>query len=411
MVKFYRHQLANGLKVLVYPDHSTPMAALDICYHVGAKHEDPNRTGFAHLFEHLMFSGSVNIPDYDLPLERAGGENNAYTTNDYTNYYLALPKANLETGFWLESDRMLELNFSEESLNIQRNVVIEEFKQRTLNQPYGDVWALLRGMAYQVHPYNWQTIGKEISHIEDATLEEVKSFYHHFYAPDNATLVLSGNMEMEESLRLAEKWFGPIPRRGLQKPVLPVEPEQKTFREKTVERSVPDTALYMAFHMSDRRSREYYICDLISDVLSNGNSSRIYQKLVKEEKLFVELDAYISGDHDPGLFIVSGKLAKNISIEKAKKAVWLELEKMQQELVPAVELEKVKNKLEANHVYAQMNYLNMAQELALYEDIESAELINAQMDIYRSVTPADLMQVAQKIFREENCSQLNYLAK
>lgn len=411
MIQFYRHKLDNGLQVIVYPDYSTPMVALDVCYHVGAKHEDTNRTGFAHLFEHLMFGGSKNIPDYDLPLQQAGGENNAYTTNDLTNYYLTVPKANLETGFWLESDRMLELDFSEDSLNVQRNVVIEEFKQRNLNQPYGDVWALVRELAYQVHPYSWPTIGKEISHIADASLDDVKSFFYRFYAPDNAVLVLSGNVDIDDSLRLTEKWFGPIPTRNVQKPVLPVEPVQTAFREKTVERPVPDTALYMAFHMDDRRSREYYICDIISDVLSNGNSSRLYQKLVKEDRLFIELDAYISGDHDPGLFLVSGKLAQQVSIEKAQKAVWQELYKLQNELVPAVELEKVKNKLEANHIYSQMNYLNMAQELATFENIEKAELINEQLEIYRSVTPADLMQTAQKLFHPENCSQLNYLAK
>ncbi|WP_423127619.1 M16 family metallopeptidase [Gaoshiqia sp. Z1-71] len=411
MIQFYRHQLNNGLSVLVYPDYSTPMVALNLCYHVGAKYEDPKRTGFAHLFEHLMFGGSKHISDYDIPLQQAGGENNAYTTNDFTNYYLTVPKTNLETGFWLESDRMLELAFSEESLDVQRNVVIEEFKQRNLNQPYGDVWALIRDLAYRVHPYNWPTIGKEISHIADATLDDVKSFFYRFYAPDNAVLVLSGNVDVDKSLRLAEKWFDPIPCRQVIKPQLPEEPEQTVFRELTVERSVPDTALYLVFHMADRRKREYYICDLISDVLSNGNSSRLHQKLIKEERLFIELDAYVSGDHDPGLFIISGKLSKQVSIEQAKKALWNELQKLQQEPVLTSELEKVKNKLEANHIYAQMNYLNMAQELATLENIEKAELINEELNIYRSVSPAELMLTAQKIFCPENCSQLNYLAK
>lgn len=411
MVKFSRHQLANGLQIILYPDFSTPMVAMDICYHVGAKNEDPNRTGFAHLFEHLMFGGSKNIPDYDRALQEAGGENNAYTTNDYTNYYLTVPKENLEVGFWLESDRMLELDFSEESLNVQRNVVIEEFKQRNLNQPYGDVWPLLRELAYEVHPYRWQTIGKEISHIADASLEDVKKFFYNFYAPANAALILSGHIDIDESLQLAEKWFGTIPNRQVNKPLVPQEPKQTAFREKTVEREVPDTALYLAFHMADRRSRDYYVCDLISDVLSNGNSSRMYQKLIKEQKLFVELDAYVSGDHDPGLFIVSGKLAGGVTIEDAKKAIWKELNHIQNELVSVVELEKVKNKLEANLVYAQMNYLSMAQELASFENIERAELVNDQLDFYRSISSADLMQMAQKLFQPTNCSQLNYLAK
>ena len=411
MVKFYRHQLANGLQVIVYPDFSTPMVALDVCYHVGAKNENPNRTGFAHLFEHLMFGGTKNIPDYDRPLQQAGGENNAYTNNDLTNYYLTVPKENLETGFWLESDRMLELDFSEESLNVQKNVVIEEFKQRNLNQPYGDVWPLLRELAYQVHPYRWQTIGKEISHIADASLDDVKDFFYRFYAPDNAVLILSGHVDVDECLHLAEKWFGPIPNRKVNKAPVSLEPEQTACREKTVERDVPDTALYLAFHMPDRRQREYYVCDLISDVLSNGNSSRLYQKLIKEQKLFVELDAYISGDHDAGLFIVSGKLAGQVTIEQAQEAVWKELQLIQQELISPIELEKVKNKLEANLVYSEMNYLNIAQELATFENIERAELINEQTDIYRSVTNSDLMLMAQKLFQPNNCSQLNYLAK
>ncbi|WP_430972748.1 M16 family metallopeptidase [Sunxiuqinia rutila] len=411
MIKFERYKLDNGLQLIVYPDYSTPMVALDVCYHVGAKNENPERTGFAHLFEHLMFGGTKNIPDYDDALQHAGGENNAYTTNDLTNYYLTLPKENLETGFWLESDRMLELDFSEEKLNVQKNVVIEEFKQRNLNQPYGDVWPLLRELAYKVHPYQWQTIGKEISHIADASLEEVKAFFYRFYAPDNAVLILSGHVDPEECLKLANKWFGDIPNRNVNKAPIPQEPRQQEFREMTVERDVPDTALYLAFHMPDRRQRGYYVCDLISDVLSNGNSSRLYQRLVKEEKLFVELDAYVSGDHDPGLFIVSGKLAEGVTIPQAKAAIWKELQHMQQELVSAVELEKVKNKLEANLVYSQMNYLNMAQELANFENIDRAERINEQMVIYRSISSADLMLQAQELFQETNCSQLNYLAK
>jgi len=410
MIEFSRHRLANGLDIILYPDHSTPMVAFNICYHVGAKNENPNRTGFAHLFEHLMFGGTKNIPDYDIPLQLAGGENNAYTTNDLTNYYITLPKDNLETAFWLESDRMLELDFSERSLNVQKNVVIEEFKQRNLNQPYGDVWALLRELAYTQHPYRWTTIGKEISHIADASLEEVKDFFYRFYAPNNAVLVLSGNFDPDDSLRMAEKWFGEIPQRNSGNIILPQEPEQTTFRELTVERKVPDNVIYLAFHMSDRRQREYYVCDLISDVLSNGNSSRLYQKLVKEQQLFVELDAYISGDHDPGLFIVTGKPAKNVSMNQAQKSIWAELEQMKQDLVDAKELEKVKNKLEANHVYAQMGYLNMAQDLATYENIDRAEMMNDQLLWYREITAEDIRSTAQKIFRMENCSQLNYLA-
>lgn len=411
MIHFSRHQLANGLQVLVCPDYSTPMAALSVCYHVGSRDEDPERTGFAHLFEHLMFCGSVNIPDYDIPLQKAGGENNAYTTNDMTNYYLSLPKANLETGFWLESDRMLEPAFSEESLNVQKNVVIEEFKQRNLNQPYGDTWALIRKLAYQVHPYRWPTIGREISHIADASPDEVKSFFYRFYAPDNAVLVLSGNVDEQECLQLAQKWFGPIPARNVRKAPLPVEPEQTVFREQTVTRSVPDNALYLAFHMDDRKSREFVACDLISDILSGGNSSRLYQKLVKEKRLFIELDSYVSGDHDKGLYMVSGKLAANVSTDTARDAVWDELERMKEEPVPEKELEKVKNKVETNHVLSQINYLNLGQELAAWENVGRAELINDQPGLYRSVSAAEIRETAKRLFRMENCSQLNYLSK
>ncbi len=411
MINFSRHQLANGLQILVCPDRSTPMAALNICYHVGARNEHPERTGFAHLFEHLMFGGSVNIPDYDLPLQQAGGENNAYTTNDLTNYYLTVPKENIETGFWLESDRLLELAFSQESLDVQKNVVIEEFKQRNLNQPYGDVWALIRALAYEVHPYQWPTIGKEISHIENATLDEVKNFFYRFYAPDNAVLIASGNVNEDQILQLSDKWFGDIANRGVNKLVLPKEPTQKAFREQTVERNVPDSLLYLAFHMPGKLNRGYFVCDLISDVLSNGNSSRMYQKLVKEKRLFVELDAYISGDHDPGLFMVSGKLSKGVSIENAKLAILQELTEIQQELVSENELEKVKNKLEANLVYGRMNYLNVAQDLAHFENLQKAELINKQLETYRSISADEIRETAQKLFRIQNCSQLNYLAK
>ncbi len=410
MINFKRHTLANGLDIILHSDHSTPMVAVNICYHVGAKHEHPNRTGFAHLFEHLMFGGSKNIPNYDQPIYLAGGENNAYTTNDLTNYYISLPKDNIETAFWLESDRMLELDFSQSKLDIQKNVVIEEFKQRNLNQPYGDVWAILRDLCYKVHPYRWATIGKEISHIADASLDQVKDFFYHFYAPNNATMVVSGNFDENNVLALADKWFGNIPKRELGNKQLTKEPKQTEFRELTVNRNVPDNKLYLAFHMPARKDREYYICDLISDVLSNGNSSRLYQRLVKDKQIFLELDAFVSGDHDEGLFIIAGKPNKQISMKNAADAIWEELELMKSNLVNDLELEKVKNKLKANYIYAQMSYLHIAQELATYENIESAELVNKQMDIYDSIASEELLALAQNLFTKENCSQLNYLS-
>ncbi len=411
MIHFERIKLANGLTVITHRDQTTPMVAVDVCYNVGSRDEDPDRTGFAHLFEHLMFGGSKHIPSYDEPLQKAGGDNNAYTSNDLTNYYLTLPKNNIETGFWLESDRMLELAFSEQSLEVQRNVVIEEFKQRQLNQPYGDVWPLLRQLAYKVHPYQWPTIGREISHIEKATMQQVKDFFFTHYAPDNAVLVVSGDVDSIAVFSLADKWFGSIPSRNIKTRNIPQEPEQTETREQIVYRDVPNSALYMAFHMSDRLDPMYYATDLISDVLSNGNSSRMYVNLVQKEKLFTELDAYISGDYEPGLFVVSGKPADGVSLETAQKAIEKELDRMKQERVSEYELEKVKNKVEANIVYGEMNYLTKAMNLATNEVLQDASLINSQVESYRSVTSANIQDTALKIFRSENCSILRYIAK
>lgn len=411
MIHFERTRLPNGLTILIHPDKTTPMVAVDVCYNVGSRDEHPNHTGFAHLFEHLMFGGSKHIPSYDEPLQKAGGDNNAFTSNDLTNYYLTLPNDNLETGFWLESDRMLELAFSENSLEVQRNVVIEEFKQRYLNQPYGDIWPLLRQLAYKVHPYQWPTIGREISHIEKATIQQVKDFFFTHYAPNNAVLVVSGNIEPEKVIKLAEKWFGPIPARQVKPRDIPQEPEQTEMREQTVIRDVPNDSLYMAYHMSDHLSPDYYATDLISDVLSNGNSSRMYVNLVQKQKLFTELDAYLSGDFEPGLFVVSGKPSDGISLETARKAIESELDRIKQERVQERELEKVKNKVEANIVYSEMNYLTKGMNLATNEILTDASLINTQIELYRSVTADHIRNVAQQIFRPENCSVLNYIAK
>lgn len=411
MIHFERTKLANGLTVIVHQDKTTPMVAVDVCYNVGSRDEHPDRTGFAHLFEHLMFGGSKHIPSYDEPLQKAGGDNNAFTSNDLTNYYLTVPKNNIETGFWLESDRMLELAFSKTSLDVQRNVVIEEFKQRQLNQPYGDVWPLLRQLAYKVHPYQWPTIGREISHIEKATMQQVKDFFFAHYAPDNAVLVVTGDVEFEQIMILAERWFGQIPHRNVKPRNIPQEPEQTEIREQTVIRGVPNDTIYMAYHMTDRLDPMYYATDMVSDVLSNGNSSRMYLNLVQKEKLFTELDAYLSGDYEPGLFVVSGKPSDGVSLETARKAIERELDRMKQDRVPEYELEKVKNKVEANIVYGEMNYLTKAMNLATNEILDDASLINSQVESYREVTSEQIQEVSQHIFRPENCSVLNYIAK
>lgn len=410
MINYEKYKLDNGLTVIIHQDKSTPMVAIDVCYKVGSRNEDPSRTGFAHLFEHLMFGGSKNIPNYDEPLQRAGGDNNAFTTNDLTNYYLTVPKTNIETGFWLESDRMLELAFSQKSLDIQKNVVIEEFKQTTLNQPYGDVWALVRDLAYRVHPYRWTTIGKEISHIENATLDHVKDFFFHHYAPNNAVLVVAGNVQSEEILALANKWFGPIPSREIDRKSIPQEPKQTEYREKEVYRDVPNDALYMSFHMENRLHPDYYVADMISDVLSDGNSSRLYQRLVQEKRIFNSLDAYISGDYDAGLFVFSGKPSEGISLEQARKELENEIELIKNTPVDEHELEKVKNKFEANIIYSEISYLNKAQNLATLEVLDNADIINKQLVNYRAVTISDIQRVAKQLFVPENCSVLYYRA-
>lgn len=410
-MKINRHILGNGLRLVHSQDESTQMVALNILYNVGARDEHPEHTGFAHLFEHLMFGGSVNIPDYDTPLQLAGGENNAWTNNDITNYYLTVPYQNVETAFWLESDRMLSLDFNERSLEVQRGVVMEEFKQRCLNQPYGDVSHLLRPLAYQTHPYQWPTIGKDLSHIANATLEEVKDFFFRFYAPNNAIIAVTGHISFEEAVRLTEKWFGPIPRREVPVRNLPVEQEQTEERRLVVERNVPLDALFMAFHMCDHLHPDYYAYDILSDILSNGRSSRLNQRLVQEKQLFSTIDAYISGTVDAGLFHIAGKPAAGVSLETAEKAVWDELELLKQEFVGEQELKKVKNKFESTQIFGNINYLNVATNLAWFELLGRAEDMETEVKRYRSVTVEQLQQVAQTAFRKENGVVLYYKSK
>lgn len=410
MIQVNRYTLANGLRIVHNEDDSTQMVALNLLYDVGARDEDPSHTGFAHLFEHLMFGGSLHIPDYDTPVQNAGGENNAWTNNDITNYYITLPHQNVETGFWLESDRMLSLDFSPKSLEVQRQVVIEEFKQRNLNQPYGDASHLLRELAYESHPYRWPTIGKEIAHIAQATLEEVKDFFYRFYAPNNAILAVTGHISFEETVRLAKKWFGPIPARNISPRQLPAEKPQTAVRRKTVERKVPVDAIYMAFHMSNRMHPDYYVYDMITDILSNGRSSRFIQSLVQEQKLFTSIDAYISGSLDEGLLHVTGKPVEGVSLEQAEKAIWKELEKMKTVPVSEQELEKVKNRYESEQIFNNINYLNVATNLAFFELTGKAEDINEEVGKYRAVTAEQIQATSARCFVPENCSILYYKA-
>ena len=408
MITINRKILDNGLRIVHSEDKDTRMVAINVLYDVGARDEHPEHTGFAHLFEHLMFGGSIHIPDYDTHVQNAGGENNAWTNNDITNYYITLPKQNVETGFWLESDRMLSLDFNEKSLEVQRHVVIEEFKQRNLNQPYGDVGHLVRGMAFQKHPYQWPTIGKEPAHIENATLDEVKDFFFRFYAPNNAILSVTGNISFEETVALAEKWFGPIPRRDVRLRNLPEEPQQTEERRLVVERNVPVDALYMAFHKCDRRHPDYHTFDLMSDILCNGRSSRLIQHLVQQKQVFSSIDAYISGSIDNGLIQIGGKPAPGVSLEEAEAAVWQELEAMKTERIDESELEKVKNRYESEQIFSNINYLNVATNLAFFELIGQAEDINHEVEKYRAITAERIMEVSKQTFVRENCSVLYY---
>ena len=408
MLNINRHVVSNGLRMVHCKDSSTRMVALNIAYNVGAKDEHPDSTGFAHLFEHLMFGGSENIPDYDTPLQLAGGENNAWTNNDVTNYYLTVPFQNAEIGFWLESDRMLGLRFEERSLEVQRDVVIEEFKQRCLNQPYGDVSHLLRPLAYKTHPYQWPTIGKELSHISDATMDQVRDFFYTHYAPNNAVLAITGNIDFEEAVRLTEKWFGDIPSRNVTANNYQQEEEQTEERRLTVERNVPLDTLYIAYHMCSRTDPDYYAFDILSDILSNGASSRFVQRLVKDKQIFSSIDAYISGSIDAGLFHISGKPATGVSLEDAEAAIYEQIELLQAELVGEEELEKVKNKFESTQIFGNINYLTVATNLAWFELHGKAEDINTEVEKYRAVTAEQLQAVAQKAFVPTNRVVLYY---
>ena len=410
MIEFKKFRLDNGLTVIVHEDKSTPLACVNILYDVGARDEDESKTGFAHLFEHLMFGGSVNIPSYDEPLQMVGGENNAFTTNDITNYYCTVPAANIETAFWLESDRMLSLAFDGKSLEVQRSVVIEEFKQRYLNQPYGDVWLLLRPLAYKVHPYKWATIGKEIKHIEEATMADVRAFFKKHYTPSNAIMVVAGNIQFGEVKSLAEKWFGSI--ENIPKPQrnIPAEPPQTEARKMTVERDVPADSIYKVYHMCARKDEAYHTVDILSDILSRGNSSRMYKSLIKEKQLFSEVNAYVMGDMDKGLFVISGKTPPHVKMEDAEKGITEELEKIKSELVDEDELQKCKNKTESSITFSETDVLTKATNLAISELLGDADLINREIERYAAVTREGLMQQAQLMLNESNCSTLYYLA-
>ncbi|MFZ0281130.1 MAG: pitrilysin family protein [Bacteroidales bacterium] len=410
MINFSRFSLNNGLKILVHEDISSPLVAMNILYDVGSRDEDPEKTGLAHLFEHLMFGGSINIPEYDLPLQLAGGDNNAFTNNDITDYYLTVPSGNIETGFWLESDRMLELDFSQRNLDIQKNVVIEEFRQRYLNQPYGDALLLLRSLSYKVHPYRWATIGRDISHIENVRLSDITDFFFTHYAPNNAILTLTGNITPERAYDLAEKWFGPIAARRVPKRNLPAEPAQDSERKLTIEKDIPSDALYKVWHTGPRKSDDFFSLDLLTDLLAGGESGRLYTELVRKRSLFSEINAYITSDVDPGLVVLYGKLMKDTDIYNAEKAVNEVIDSFKDGTLGSPEIEKVKNKFESSTVLSNTSILNKAMNLGFYELLGDAALINREIENYRAVDKDRVKEAAQKYFTPENCSTLYYLS-
>jgi predicted Zn-dependent peptidase len=411
MIQFERFQLENGLKVVVHQDTSTPMAVVNVLYNVGAKDENPSKTGFAHLFEHLMFGGSVNIPVYDEPLQRAGGENNAYTTNDITNYYCQIPAENLETAFWLESDRMLSLAFSPKSLEVQRKVVCEEFKEHYINKPYGDAWHKMRELAYTKHPYRWMTIGASLAHVEQATMEDVKDFFFQFYRPNNAVLVVTGNVNTVQVKELAEKWFGPIPAGKPYVRNLPAEPQQEKSRTLDVRADVPMDMLMMTWHMGGRFDEGYHATDLLTDVLGGGASARLYEQLIKVKQLFSSIDCFHFGTVDPGLLVITGKLVKGVTMSVAEKAVLAEVEQIKNTLLPLKEVQKVINKTESLICFEDMSIMNRAHSLAFYELLGDAAMMNEELAKYQAVTPEMIQKTANVIFNDNNRNTLYYYSK
>lgn len=405
-----RHTLANGLRIVHHEDTTTQMVAVNVLYNVGARDEDPTRTGYAHLLEHLMFEGSVNIPDYDTHVQLAGGENNAWTSNDLTNYYITVPRSNVETAFWLESDRMLGLALTEQSVEVQKGVVIEEFKQQHLNRPYGDVQHLIRSMAYKVHPYQWPTIGLCVEHIERATLPDVMEFYQRFYTPSNAILSVVGNIRFDEVVRLSEKWFGPISKSQLTPRNLPEEPRQQRIRRKSVKRNVPANMLVMAFHMPERWNKDYHTCDLVTDLLAAGQSSRLIQHLVHRDKLFTSIDAYIQGSIDKGLLFVIGRMTDDTSFSTAEEAVWRELEELKVKPINKDELEKVRNRSESERTFNNINYLNRAINMAQLELIGQDRELSDELHRYCAITAENVQRLSKAIFLKRNCSVLYYTA-
>ena len=408
MVQYHSFQLDNGMRVILNEDVQSPLVAFNVLYHVGSKDETPDKTGLAHFFEHLMFSGTENAPDYDLPIQMAGGENNAFTNADITNYYITVPAENLEIACWLESDRMHNLNLSQESFDVQKKVVIEEFKETTLNRPYGDVWHNLSDLTYKVHPYRWPTIGLDIEHIERISRDDALEFYDLYYHPANAIISISGRIDIEETKKLVKKWFGPIRGgNGYRKRIL-AEPKQTAYNMREIEAKVPNDAIYLAFRMPGRKHPDYHTYDLISDVLGRGRSSRLYQNLIKKQEIFSYASAYITGNIDPGLMVIEGNPMEGVSLDKAFKEIRNEIIRLKSEVISEEELRKLKNKIESSLLFSETNILNKAINLGQYELLGDPGLINEQVEKYEKVTADEIHRIANEMFVESNCSKLLY---
>lgn len=408
MIEYKEWKLSNGLNVVLNVDKNTPLVAVNLMYDVGAKNENANRTGMAHLFEHLMFSGSKNAPNYDQLLQKAGGENNAFTSNDLTNYYVTLPKENLELALWLEADRMCDLNLDQNSLDVQKKVVIEEFKQRYFNQPYGDVWLKLRPLCYKKHPYQWPTIGKSIEQIEAVSLSDAQNFYRQFYSPNNCTLSISGNVSQSTVENLVEQYFGDKPAAEIKRPSYEWESIQSQKRQSTITADVPFDAIYMAFPVEAKNERGYHLADVLTDILSGGSSSRFYYSLVKEQQLFGEISAYLTGETEPGLLVISGKLSEKTSFEQAEKAVWKEIELLITNGLEENELEKVINKKLTAEVYSELQILNKAIKLAFFKNQGILEEVNNTMATFRSLQEKEIIEYAVSHLQESKCNLLHY---
>ena len=411
MISYEKMVLQNGLTVLMHEDKNTPIASISVLYKVGSRDEHPEKTGFAHLFEHLMFGGSINIPDYDGVMQRAGGENNAYTNHDYTHFFTTLPAVNIETALWLESDRMLELMLQKEVLDVQKKVVVEEFYETCLNLPYGDVWHELSALNYEKHPYKWPTIGVHPSHIEKANLTDVKKFYNKYYHPGNAILVIAGPISIKRMKELAMKWFSDIPSGKTIKNNYSSEPPKKEARHKQSEAEVPVDAIYMTFPCPARADKAFYAVDLLSDIFSNGPSSRLIHRLTRENKYFNHIDCYVTGDFDPGLIVFEGRPTEKISLKDAEEIISKEINDLKNQLIESAELQKWKNKAESTLVLSEMGIQSKSMNLGFFEALGNADLMNAESDIYQSLTAEEIQQAAKVWLKDDQKSVLTYKGK